>query len=130
MIGMQFCQVNKTGGPYYFVASANGLSLRPHDFYFAVLRPDGRIYSWNTKSSLQPQLTEGLYPVAKGIIATEFYTRSILGSTEYVFSSTDLPGLYHVFLLVLSSGSNPENPANWLYVASVPLIFQPVSNLP
>jgi hypothetical protein len=96
----------------------------PTDIYFGAIVPGGRVFTWVSNPGGGPVLVEGLIPVARAFTAISFVAERVLGIPEYTFSERDAPGLYSVFVLLVTPGSDPSDGRSWQYARMVPLMFK------
>jgi hypothetical protein len=102
----------------------------PTDIYFGVIVPGGRAFTWVSSPGGGAALVEGLVPVARAVTDPSFTTASVLGAPEYTFSERDAPGLYSVFLLLVTPGRDASDARSWQYARMVPLMFKGAMAVP
>lgn len=102
----------------------------PTDIYFGVIAPGGRVFTWVSRPDGGAALVEGLIPAARAVTATSFSAESVLGTPEYTFSERDTPGLYSVFVLLATPGSDASDARSWQHATIVPLMFKGVTPPP
>jgi hypothetical protein len=97
----------------------------PTDIYFGVIVPGGRVFTWVSNPGAGAVLVEGLIPVARAFTGTSFYLDDrVFGIPEYTFSERDTPGLYSVFVLLVTPGRDASDARSWQYARMVPLMFK------
>ena len=113
-----------SGEELVFDAAVSRAFIRPADIYFGVLTPDGRVLSWRPGPANVPILQEGLFPAAQANTAEMTSAYTWLGTfPRFTFSSSNLTGIYSVFVLVVPAGSDPGNPRIWTAAQMWPLVI-------
>jgi hypothetical protein len=102
----------------------------PTDIYFGVIVPGGRVFTWVSNPGGGAALVEGLVPVARAVTEPSFSTGRVFGTPEYTFSERDAPGLYSIFVLLVTPGSDASDARSWQYARMVPLMFKGVTAAP
>lgn len=128
------------GQPVYLAPSAPGRPLAfsasvtrvegslPVDVYFGVMSPGGRVFTWIRKPGGGAELVEGLRPLVRAWSGVSLATAAALGEDpQYVFTGREAPGLYSVFLLLVTPEADPGNPGNWSTAQMTPLMFQGIA---
>jgi hypothetical protein len=96
------------------------------DFYFGVIGPGGKAYSFAAGENSTP--IQGLVPIATDVDVSKAGSLNLsenAGSISYTFSYDDAPGMYTVFALLVMAGENPANSHVWLEAEMQPLMVEP-----
>lgn len=112
------------GRPLQVVATVSRSDLSPIDVYLGVLMPGGSVVSWIPGPANAPVLVGGWSPAGRGITAATLSGASLLGSDpQHLFTWGHPPGLHSVFVVLVRSGANPTDPAQWFGASMSPLVI-------
>ncbi len=128
------------GRTYSFTSQIEFIATYPvqvkGDLYFGIILPNNQgIFSW-VKNGSETNFKKGLFPIIKGLerevsttlLATENTTFSLSselgGDIKYVVTGQEPTGMYLVFSLLVSSGSDPSQNTNWIGVEMRPLLVK------
>jgi hypothetical protein len=112
------------GRPLAFGVTISRSDVSPTDVYVGILIPGGRVFSWIPGPANAPVLVEGWSPAGRGITAAAISGASLLGSDpQHLFAWGHPLGLYSVFAVLVRSGADPNDPAQWYGATMSPLVI-------